>query len=410
MEIPEIERKAVLALFPYLSKESVVVDVGSNKGEWAEILVDNVGKMVLFEPNEILLSYTKVKFCHLNNVEYYQCALSDKMEKADFYYFTNENNGLSSLYNNPRWDNLPKKVMIVNKVILDSCITENIDLLKIDVEGADLDVLKGAEALLKEKKIRFIQVEKSDHLALAGYTVNDMLDFMASVGYYPYHFNGSVFEEYRNQEAENIYFMAEKFTQNWNSEFIKNTEFLKGKVHFALEVGCFEGLTTNYICDFLLDKSDPSARLIAVDPLWEQYLPPDKMKALGYDPDDPVQVASWPDFKGQYERFTRNTRGRPVELVRAESRPTWKTEKFYHYRFDFIYLDGDHTEMEVFNDGMEAFRCCLKQGYILFDDYGWRPETAAGIDRCLRKLDGLYERVNLDSTYQIMIKKTKNIQ
>jgi hypothetical protein len=36
---------------------------------------------------------------------------------------------------------------------------ERIDFLKIDTEGGDLDVLKGAENMLKSQKIDFVQVE-----------------------------------------------------------------------------------------------------------------------------------------------------------------------------------------------------------------------------------------------------------
>lgn len=394
------ERKSVLDLFPYFNqKHPVIFDVGSNKGEWTDLLIDQAAEVHLFEPNELLLHYTMVKYCDRRNVVYKNVAVSYTVGNNRFWQFDNENNGLSNVFDNPKWDDLPSH----EKQVMTTCLdwywrlnTNNIDFVKIDVEGAEMFVLQGSKELLTEKRIKFIQVEKAEHIHLSGYTFDDLIAYLKSFGYKPI----------ETTDTENVIFAMEDFTQNWNSEFKKNTEFLKGKVEFALEVGCFEGLTTNYICDFLLDRSKNS-RLIAVDPLWEQYLPPEKMRALGYDPDDAAMVASWPDFKGQYERFTRNTKGKPVELVRDISRYVWKTEAFYHYRFDFIYLDGDHTEDEVFNDGMEAFRCCLKQGYILFDDYGWREETKRGIDRCLEKLNGRYELIHKD--YQVMIKKIQNL-
>ena len=396
----EAEKRSVLSLFPYFNqKYPVVFDVGSNKGDFAELFVDRVAEIHLFEPNKILLHYSMVRFCDRKNVKYCPQAISNNFASVEFTMFTNENNGLSNMFSNPKWADLPHSKKRVECITLDDyckiCLIDKIDLLKIDVEGAEYKVLQGAERLLLQKKIKFIQVEKAEHILLSGYTFDDLINYLASFGYKPI----------QTEDTENVIFAMEDFTQNWNSEFIKNTEFLKGKVKFALEVGCFEGLTTNYICDFLLDKSDKNARLIAVDPLWEQYLPPEKMRGLGYNPDDPKIVESWPDFKGQFERFSRNTKGKPVELFRDISRNVWKTDAFFHYRFDFIYIDGDHTEDEVFNDGMEAFRCCLKDGYILFDDYGWREETKRGIDRILNKLHGLYERVPLQSDYQVMIKK-----
>jgi FkbM family methyltransferase len=60
----------------------------------------------------------------------------------------------------------------------------NIDVLKIDVEGADTWVLYGCEQLLKKKKIRKIFFElNSVRMAEFGIGANDAIDFLDSVGY-----------------------------------------------------------------------------------------------------------------------------------------------------------------------------------------------------------------------------------
>jgi hypothetical protein len=41
-------------------------------------------------------------------------------------------------------------------------ITDNIFLLKSDVEGYDMNVIFGAQQLLKEKRVRFLTFEYSD--------------------------------------------------------------------------------------------------------------------------------------------------------------------------------------------------------------------------------------------------------
>ena len=52
------------------------------------------------------------------------------------------------------------KAMSVECATLDSLFpTETIDLLKIDVEGAELQVLKGAERMLSERRVRDIILE-----------------------------------------------------------------------------------------------------------------------------------------------------------------------------------------------------------------------------------------------------------
>ena len=391
--IPEIERKAVRALMPYFSKNPVVFDIGSNKGEWAETVIQNVESMFLFEPNQRLLTYTMVKFDYLTNVTYIPRAVFSEERTIDFFYFNNQNNGLSSVFYNQFWvdQGLPMQLGTTETITIDSLKTPTtIDFMKIDVEGADFDVLLGAKETLKKKLIRFAQIEYSDHYKLSGHSFAEVQPFIQQFDYDLFHFDGVNFTRVVNNPAsygaENFYIMDREFTQNWNREFIENTQGMK--LDFVLEIGCFEGLTTAYICDNLLK---PGGRIICVDPLTDEYLPGHPDNAL---------------FVGQYDRFIRNTKGLPVELIRTQSRHAFQKEGFQHYRFDLIYIDGDHTEEAVFNDGLSAFMVCRVGGYILFDDYEWREETKRGIDRFISVHAG---QINIiKKGYQVLVQKTSN--
>ena len=55
---------------------------------------------------------------------------------------------------------------------------------------------------------------------------------------------------------------------NWNSHFKKNTKNISN-CNLCLEIGAFEGLTSNYIVDNLLSKE---GKLICLDLLENQYL------------------------------------------------------------------------------------------------------------------------------------------
>lgn len=391
--ISDLERQAVLALRPFFSKDPIVFDVGSNKGGWTDILIENVSEMHLFEANDRLLTYTMVKYDYLTNIIYVDKAVTSKPnQNIVFHYFTNENNGLSSIYNNPKWDYLPKKQKVVQTITLDYYwrINRMIDFVKIDVEGAEMEVLLGAAGLLQNKLIRYIQVEYSEHYDLSGTKFTDLIDFVTSFGYSVYSFDGEFnqvthenFSE--NYRLENFWIML-SITQNWNAEFKKNTKDIK--VLMACEVGCFEGLTTNYICDNILKEG---GRIICVDPLTDEYLPD--------HPDNGM-------FVGQYERFMRNTKGRPVELVRKKSLDA--IEQLKDYRFGLIYIDGDHTEDGVFNDAVAYWNLLLDSprgagGYMLFDDYGQSNETKVGIDRFLETQRGNYHV--LIKGYQVLLQR-----
>lgn len=392
MGITSHEVRAVRTLMPFFSKEPVVIDIGSNKGEWADILIRNVKEMHLFEPNELLLHYTMVKYDDLSNVFYWKYAAFSKEETRPFWYFTNQNNGLSSVFYNQKWVDmgLPMQEGKCHARRLDSLFDKPIDFIKIDAEGADLDVLLGCDNLLKNKLVKFIQIEYSEHYKLAGHEFNEVIPFVRQYGYDVFHFDNSLFHRIGKTDpkefgAENFYIMDKDFTQDWNSEFKYNTQGMK--FNFALEIGCFEGLTTNYICDNLLNEG---GRIICIDPLNDYY-------------------TEWSDeltdqmFKGQYERFMRNTAGKPVELIRMNSRQAFDISGFNAYRFDFIYIDGDHSENEVYLDGKQSFYLLKQYGHILFDDYGWREETAKGIERFLNEFKKDIEVVR--KGYQVLVRK-----
>jgi len=78
----------------------------------------------------------------------------------------------------------------------------------------------------------------------------------------------------------------------------------------------------------------------------------------------------------------------------------------YALRYDFIYLDGDHRKDAVYFDSVWSFAICKIDGYILFDDYTWRPETTEGIDLFLNEFAGSLEIIRKD--YQVLIRKIAN--
>jgi FkbM family methyltransferase len=379
----------------------VVFDVGSNKGEFTDVLIDNVEQIHLFEPNEMLLTYTKVKYCDRENVVYNNQALCDIEEgETDFYYFVNENNGLSSIYNNPEWDYLPKKHTKVPVTSIDAyCEANNIstiDFLKVDVEGAETVVLCGASEMIADRRIKYIQIEYSPHYKLTGAKFVDIINFVNKLGYkvYSTEVEGlemtveNFVEDYR---LKNFIIKNMEITEDWNGEFKKNTKGLK--FNFALEIGAFEGLTSCYICDNLLKEG---GRMIAVDPLKDKYLTTALSKE---DKKMNKELASM--FKGQEGRFKRNTKGKPIELLQMTSREAFPLLK--DYKFDFIYIDGDHRKDEVYNDGFECFKMLKIGGHLLFDDYEWRPETAEGINQFLNDYKGRYKII--EYSYQLLIRK-----
>lgn len=148
----------------------IIFDVGANKGQYIQLVKDSLRKPCIihaFEPdptNYSLLNKKKDKDYIINNL-----GLGEKAEKLKFY--KHRQSDLSSLYHdknhpsNYRNKELDEVVDIKVETIDFYCKQHNIDhidFLKIDTEGHELYVLKGASEMINNKKIGCIQFEFSE--------------------------------------------------------------------------------------------------------------------------------------------------------------------------------------------------------------------------------------------------------
>lgn len=147
---------------------TVLFDIGANRGEFTNRALrawqGTSYQLYAFEPSqktfEILKSEVQTSpFVHLFNIGF-----SDKPGTTELYY-DKEGSGLASVYSR-QLDHVGIRFQeheTIELTTLDSFCRQykidNIDFLKLDVEGHELSVLKGAESLLKEKKIKVIQFE-----------------------------------------------------------------------------------------------------------------------------------------------------------------------------------------------------------------------------------------------------------
>ncbi len=145
---------------------NIFFDVGANTGQTSSAaLVNFPGATIFaFEPHKPIFLALK------NNVwdprvRPFNLALSDKRGEARFFEY--DTHGLSnSMVEDSQYavyTKHPPKTLSVECETLDGiCKTlgiDQIDVLKVDTEGHDLAVLRGAERMLAERRIRFVYIE-----------------------------------------------------------------------------------------------------------------------------------------------------------------------------------------------------------------------------------------------------------
>jgi len=187
------------------------------------------------------------------------------------------------------------------------------------------------------------------------------------------------------------------YTVDWfNPKNFKVLDHFKSKdnINF-LEIGSFEGKSANYFIDNFLDGKN--SFITCVDPF------------IKYGESTLTKMSEWDVYinESTYDKFLKNTfnnkdkiilkRGLSVDIL-----PTLDCI------YDFIYIDGDHSEDAVWLDAIYSFKILKEGGIIVFDDYEWnvgKKSPKAAIDRFLREYRDYIEI--LDINFQVVVKKPK---
>jgi len=136
-----------------LTDTSVCVDVGCHLGDILEIMLKYApkGTFYAFEPLQDFYEYLCTTFGNRENITISNIALSDNRGESSFNY----------VITNPGYSGFKKRLYAGDKKEEDTTITVTTDLMdsvfknvavdfiKIDVEGAELQVLRGGRELIK---------------------------------------------------------------------------------------------------------------------------------------------------------------------------------------------------------------------------------------------------------------------
>lgn len=157
------EKKFLKKIFG--NRKIIYIDIGANEGAFLDFLykILNLEKIIVIEPIGKLLEKIKSKYSNKKN-QFYNLALSNKRGLRKFYEYSISSQ--SSLYTqNNMFKSLKnlKKISNIKTSSFDEIVNEKkkIDFCKIDVQGEEVNVLKGMEKNLKKKNIKLLKIELS---------------------------------------------------------------------------------------------------------------------------------------------------------------------------------------------------------------------------------------------------------
>ncbi len=176
-----------LTLPMLMNKNTVGLEIGALKGEVVDIMLEiapNI-KPFVFEPIPSYTSYLKDNFSNVANL--YPFALSNENGLSDFI-FIKENPELSGLKERsyPTLKNPNPVHLFIEQRRLDDVIPLNtaIDFIHMNIDGAELEVLKGAENLLFKHHPKILFTCKSANLGFYNTNPTELFAFITKdLGY-----------------------------------------------------------------------------------------------------------------------------------------------------------------------------------------------------------------------------------
>jgi FkbM family methyltransferase len=147
----------------------IIFDVGANQGGYCSALLANIGikdlQVWCFEPAPGTFKILQTNHGAKDNVFLYNIGFSNESGDIPLYHTGNQWDMASLFQPEPSHGGKGKgsDFELVTIKTIDDFISENsipyIDLLKMDIEGNELNALRGAESAIESNKIKAIQFE-----------------------------------------------------------------------------------------------------------------------------------------------------------------------------------------------------------------------------------------------------------
>lgn len=183
------EKGTIQLLGDFLKQGSVFMDIGANIGLMSTIaskIVGEKGRVYAVEANpktiEVLRHNCAINQCE--NIEILPIALASEKGSAILYENWNVNRGGASLISQG-----DEHGLTVSKERLDDLFSPDspVHLVKIDVEGFELEVLKGGVAWFKTQQPVFIIEVSTQRSNQEGATPESIMSFVADLGNYSFY-------------------------------------------------------------------------------------------------------------------------------------------------------------------------------------------------------------------------------
>ncbi len=165
------------------------LDIGANVGSYSDMLLSYTkSNVIAYEPNKF--SFKILKNLKSNNKKRFKCfnlAISNKNKIGSLFYGSKTSELASIMENSDKikfTQGANKNKMKIKLSSLDKIYIENkklfreLDFIKIDTEGHELEVLQGSKKIIRDLKPKFIQIEFNTYQLIKNTTLIDYQKYL----------------------------------------------------------------------------------------------------------------------------------------------------------------------------------------------------------------------------------------
>lgn len=193
--VGEFERTATEVVRRLVRKGDVCIDVGANFGWYTTLFAANIGPdgaVHTFEPvpdtfRELKRNYELL--ANRDNVFLNNCALGDEEGSITLNLFSDLPTGHASVSSQGRDADITFECRLTKlDTYLESHSVGQVDFVKVDIEGAEMMFLKGADKLFEqERPPAFLMEMALNQTRHFGYTPDDLVQYLAARGEYNFY-------------------------------------------------------------------------------------------------------------------------------------------------------------------------------------------------------------------------------
>lgn len=188
------EEQIALSIAKELKPGMTFLDIGANIGLHTIIgayKVGSLGKVISFEPQAKCRSLLKqnVEINGLNNVTIMGCALGENDSNGKIFHVNDHNDGQATIKLENESSAVDFEAIEIKTLsgVMNELSIHHADVVKVDIEGAELDMLSGGDEFFKKAKPEVVFIEcVEEHLNRFKKSSIDLLQWFNDRGYNAY--------------------------------------------------------------------------------------------------------------------------------------------------------------------------------------------------------------------------------